>query len=146
MGIFKKKMSKEDIIAAINALSDDEQCELFEELANELEENDEEAQVDNEQEQEQETSDRKATRKVIEESESERVEAEDSEEVNSALGARISALEEQLADISERLEQMLSSLENKDFGAQSGGGSEKPAEEEDEAYIDAYYAKQQRRK
>ncbi|MDE6605112.1 MAG: hypothetical protein K2O31_07320 [Clostridia bacterium] len=144
MGIFKKKMSKEDIIAAINALSDDEQCELFEELANELEENDEDAQVDNEQE--QETSDGKATRKVIEESESERVEAEDSEEVNSALGARISALEEQLADISERLEQMLSSLENKDFGAQSGGGSEKPAEEEDEAYIDAYYAKQQRRK
>lgn len=82
----------------------------------------------------------------VDKSESERVEAEDAEEVNAAMGARISALEEQLAGLAERLEQMLSNFENQDFGAHQGGGAEEPATEDDEAYMDAYYAKQQRRK
>ena len=82
----------------------------------------------------------------VDKSESKRVEAEDAEEVNAAMGARISALEEQLAGLAERLEQMLSNLENQDFGAHQGGGAEPPATEDDEAYMDAYYAKQKRRK
>lgn len=78
-------------------------------------------------------------------SESDRVESEDSKEVDAAMGARVSALEEQLTTIADRLEQMLSKFENKDFGANQGGRFENPATEDDEAYMDAYYAKQRRR-
>lgn len=195
MALFKKKMSKEDIIAAIKALSDEEQMELFEEMASELEEqegapnetaepkaqeqddveakgeSETEEQIDKaeediaekgadsqtekdridesvgEQEAEDGNKDSQDAKDRVDESEaeSERVEAEDKEEVNSALGARITALEEQFNSLADRLEQMLSNLENKDFGAHHGGGAEKPATEDDEAYMDAYYKKQPRR-
>ena len=193
MGIFKKKMSKEDIIAAINALSEQEQVDLFEELASELEEQEDapktaeepaknkdnadasgetltEEQVDKaeediakkgadsqtekdridesvgEQEAEDGNEDSQDAKDRVDESQAERVETEDKEEVYSALGARINALEEQFNSLTERLEQMLSNLEDKDFGAHHGGGAETPVSEDDEAYMDAYYAKQQRRK
>ena len=203
MSIFKKpsesgkKLSKEDIIKAINALSDEEQNELYEDLLADLEkqegetdtdttddskdnaeakgESETEKQIDKAEDDiaekgadsqtekdridesvgEQEKIDgnegsqdaKDRVDESIGESEAERVEKEDSEEVNSALGARISALEEQLASLAERMEQMLSNLENnKDFGAHPGSRTEKPANEDDEAYMDAYYAKQPRRK
>lgn len=190
MGIFKKasdndkKLSKEDVIKAIEAMSDEEQSDLYDELLARAKAGDDETadkgesetekQIDKAEEDiaekgtdsqtekdridesvgEQEKQDgnedsQDAKDRVDEslgESEAERVEAEDNEEVNSALGARISALEEQLADMSERLEQMLSKYEDKDFGAKPGSRSEKPATEDDEAYMDAYYAKQARRK
>lgn len=163
MGIFKKKMSKDDILAAINALSEDEQLDLFEELVDSLENEEDmsnetvEQDDDGAQESgaqigdvrnrlEESVEEQKADKSKIRDSESGRVESEDNQEVNAALGARISALEEQITDLEERLEQMLSSFENQDFGANHGGGAEKPATEDDEAYMDVYYAKQKRRK
>lgn len=171
MGIFKKlvkpnekKSLKErmsELLDEIQALPDEEQKAFWKDFEDDQDdskgETDTAEQIDKAEEDIAEKGADSQTEKdridesvgeqeEVDKSESERVEAEDAEEVNAAMGARISALEEQLAGLAERLEQMLSNFENQDFGAHQGGGAEEPATEDDEAYMDAYYAKQQRRK
>ena len=177
MGLFNKKLSLEDILSAIDNLSDDEKAQIKEkvstpiveeeveqveetpsneetvdeaveetpEVPEELEEGTEETAPVEETAPTEETNeggeelapvDEQPEEPIPEEpsvEETEQVEqapevVKQEDELKEAQSAKIQALEEKVANLEERLEQVLSSLENQDFGLNpaipEGGGED----------------------